>query len=82
MSQEHVCVIFRSGESVSPICLNDGEKIRSYLPDRVDGRWNGPLLTTATEVLNHLAKCEEPCVVPCSLARQLFGWQMPFGLCT
>ena len=79
-----VCVVLRTKESVGPMVYwtkpnNEGPVIRTYLPEEVDGRWCGPVLTTATEVLTHLAQTEEPCSVPVKLAQQLFNWSLPFA---
>ena len=80
-----VCVVSRNGEGVGVICYDSvnrsptGAQIRTYLPGRVDGRWDGPLLTTAAEVFTHLGKSEEPCSVPVLLARSLFNWTVPFA---
>jgi hypothetical protein len=80
-----VCVIMRSKEGVSAMVYDadnrspSGTKIRTYLPDHVDGRWDGPLLTKVTEVFTHLGKSEEPCAVPVALAQSLFNWSIPFA---
>src|ERR1043165_5240121 len=74
-----VCVVLRREEAVSVMCYNDGAEIRTYLPDEVDGRWSGPLLATASEVLTHLGHSEEPCSVPVKLAQRLFNWTIPFA---
>lgn len=80
-----VCVVVRMDDAVRVICYDadnrshEGAMIRTYLPGEVDGRWDGPLLTTAAEVLTHLGKSEEPCSVPVLLARSLFNWTIPFA---
>lgn len=74
-----VCVILRQSEGVGVMCYDNGAVIRTYLPDEVDWRWSGPLLTTAAEVLTHLGQSEKPCSVPVKLAQQLFHWSMPFA---
>ena len=82
---EAVCVIFRNKGGVGVICYDAdnrsslGARIRTYLPGRVDDRWDGPLLQTAAEVFTHLGQSEEPCSVPVSLARSLFNWPLPLA---
>lgn len=80
-SANAVCVVYRKDEMVGVICYQppEGPIIRTYLPDAVDWRWSGPLLTTAKEVLAHLAQSEEPCSVPVELAQRLFNWTLPFA---
>ena len=84
-NQGAVCVVMRDDDTVGAICYDRdgrsslGTAIRTYLPGEVDGRWDGPLLTTASEVLTHLGQCEEPCSVPVLLAQRLFNWPWPFA---
>ena len=84
-SKGAVCVVMRSQDRVTTMVYDRdnrstlGTQIRTYLPGAVDGRWDGPILTTAVEVFSHLARTEEPCVVPVSLAQSLFNWQIPFA---
>ncbi len=86
LSKNHaVCVIQRNEGGVGVICYDAdnrsslGAKIRTYLPGRVDGRWDGPLLKTAAEVFSHLGQSQEPCSVPVALAQSLFNWSLPFA---
>lgn len=80
-----VCVVICRGDAVRAICYNpsgespSGTRIRTYLPGGVGGRWDGPLLASAPEVIAHLRRCEGPCSVPVRLARRLFGWPLPFA---
>jgi hypothetical protein len=80
-----VCVVVRDGDRVGAICYDrdnhtpSGTQIRTYRPGQVDGRWDGPLLTTAADVLAHLGGSEEPCSVPVPLAQSLFNWSIPFA---
>lgn len=80
-----VCVVMRTGESVSVVCYDannrspEGATIRTYVPGAVDARWDGPVLATAAEVLAHLGGSEEPCCVPVLLGKSLFNWTLPFA---
>jgi hypothetical protein len=77
-----VCVVSRGRDDTIGVQVYDRDRrprIRTYLPDAVDGRWAGPVLTTAADVLTHLGQSEEPCSVPVKMAQQLFNWQLPFA---
>ena len=80
-----VCVVHQTDEGVRVMVYDRdnrsslGTKIRTYLPGQVDGRWDGPLLTTKAAVLTHLGKSQEPCSVPVALAQSLFEWSIPFA---
>ena len=75
MQKEVVCVVFRNGNGISCIGIGrDHRDIRTFYEGNVDGRWDGPTLKDAASVLKHLAASDEPCSVPVTLARSLFGW--------
>ena len=82
-NENAVCVVSRTSKSGIAFMVYDRDRkptIRTYLPDAVDGRWDGPLLTTATDILRFLADNEEePCAVPLALAKELFNPQIPFA---
>jgi hypothetical protein len=78
-----VCVVQRTQDGIGFQVYGGSHnpQIRTYLPGKVDWRWDGPLLTTAREVLLFLAENNEyePCSVPVELAKRLFNPTIPFA---
>lgn len=83
--QGAVCVVARNDSGIGVMVYDrenhsaQGAQIRTYRPGQVDLRWDGPLLSTADAVLDHVARTDEPCSVPVALAHALFTWGIPFA---
>lgn len=85
LEADAVCVIMRHNDEMCPIVYWNGPNqtnpsIRTYYRGNVDGRWDGPLCETASEVLHQLASSNlAKCSVPVQLAIDLFQLDLPFA---
>lgn len=84
-AENAVCVLCCCNGQISPIVYDRdglsplGTQIRTYRPGQVDGRWEGPVLTTAREVFLHFTQSDKPCSVPVALGQVVLGASTPFA---
>ena len=73
MTTERVCIAWMKGEHLYTLEYGDG-KIRTYQPDKIDGRvQTGPTIERAEDLWPTLESGAH-CRVPVSMARSEFGW--------
>lgn len=84
-AENALCVLVCYNGQISPIVYDRdglsslGTQIRTYRPGQVDGRWDGPVLTSEREVFMHFTQSDQPCSVPVALGQVVIGSSTPFA---